>query len=336
MDDDSEYANFMSNSKRMYEDALRSLPNLEPPPEFADCAALTTELVHNTLLEELVFWTVRSILFHFSYNFGSFMYPFLSLCLVQRKRGKIQTVYKNCEVLEKIIYSFFQVKYEFPERLVCLLLKLLPDTHYKEALTRSFVRHYSRVSMMLMKSHNSDKLSNRIVHVSVQLFSNEELALAMTEQMSLLYIMVLSLKNMIKDVLIKCELHDETLNRHKVVDNSKHVLRDHCYWPLVSDLNNVLNHPSIAFKFMADNSLLTMWFDFLKVFQGEFYYSFLGKNPGFSSLKFINFRDESKPVGGRRSCRIRTEHLLCLFYGRIRSRRHSHVGISLPSQRRKN
>ena len=86
--------------------------------------ALTAELRHTTLLEELVFWTV---------------------------------------------------KYEFPERLVCLLLKLLPDTQYKEALTRSFVRHYSRVSMMLMKSHNSDKLSNRIVHVSVQLFSNEEL-----------------------------------------------------------------------------------------------------------------------------------------------------------------
>ena len=87
-------------------------------------SALTAELRHTTLLEELVFWTV---------------------------------------------------KYEFPERLVCLLLKLLPDTQYKEALTRSFVRHYSRVSMMLMKSHNSDKLSNRIVHVSVQLFSNEEL-----------------------------------------------------------------------------------------------------------------------------------------------------------------
>ena len=38
--------------------------------------------------------------------------------------------------------------------------------------------------------------------------------------------------------------------------------------PLVSDLNNVLSHPSIAFKFMEDDSLLTMWFDFLKVFQG--------------------------------------------------------------------
>jgi E3 ubiquitin-protein ligase UBR3 len=214
--DDSEYANFMRHSKDMYEDALRSLPNLEPPAEFQDCPALTADLQHKTFLEELVFWTV---------------------------------------------------KYEFPERLVCLLLKMLPDTMYKDSLTRSFVQHYSRVSMMLMRSY-SDKLSSRIVRVSVQLFSNEELALAMTEQLSLLHIMVSSLKNMIKEVLIPCELHDESLNRHRVVDNAKHVLRDHYYWPLVSDLNNVLSHPSIAFKFMENNSLLTMWFNFLKMFQG--------------------------------------------------------------------
>lgn len=45
---------------------------------------------------------------------------------------------------------------------------------------------------------------------------------------------------------------------------------DHCYWPLVSDLNNVLSHPPIAFRFMSDNTLLTMWFDFLKIFQGSY------------------------------------------------------------------
>jgi hypothetical protein len=39
---------------------------------------------------------------------------------------------------------------------------------------------------MLVRSSNSDKLSNRIVHVSVQLFSNEELAL----QVSILSISV--------------------------------------------------------------------------------------------------------------------------------------------------
>ena len=105
----------------------------------------------------------------------------------------------------------------------------------------------------------------------------------MTEQLSLLYIMVLSLKNMIKEVLIPCELHDEELNQHKVVDNAKHVLKDHCYWPLVSDLNNVLSHPSIAFRFMGDNNLLTMWFDFLKVSNirqlFRFFDSFVLENP---------------------------------------------------------
>ena len=35
---------------------------------------------------------------------------------------------------------------------------------------------------MLVRSSNSDKLSNRIVHVSVQLFSNEELALQVSNQ----------------------------------------------------------------------------------------------------------------------------------------------------------
>ena len=34
VDGDSEYSNFMCRSKESYEDALRSLPNLEPPAEF--------------------------------------------------------------------------------------------------------------------------------------------------------------------------------------------------------------------------------------------------------------------------------------------------------------
>ena len=128
--------------------------------------------------------------------------------------------------------------------------------------------------MMLVKSHNSDKLSNRVVHVSVQLFSNEELAQAMTEHHSLLHIMVSSLKNMMCDVLMD-EGGDENDNEgaagagtHRVVDCSKHVMKDHCYWPLVSDLNNVLSHPPIAYQFMSDDTLLTMWFGFLKMFQG--------------------------------------------------------------------
>ena len=36
----------------------------------------------------------------------------------------------------------------------------------------------------------------------------------------------------------------------------------------MSDLNNVLSHPPIAYRFMQDERLLNMWFDFLSMFQG--------------------------------------------------------------------
>lgn len=47
-------------------------------------------------------------------------------------------------------------------------------------------------------------------------------------------------------------------------------MKEHCYWPLVSDLNNVLSHQPIALKFMTDEHLPEMWFSFILMFQGIF------------------------------------------------------------------
>ena len=47
-------------------------------------------------------------------------------------------------------------------------------------------------------------------------------------------------------------------------------MTEHCYWPLVSDLNNVLSHRPVALKFMSDDHLIKMWFGFLAMFQGRF------------------------------------------------------------------
>lgn len=213
----SEYARYMIESKTIYENALKSLPNPEPMEEYRDCPSLQEHLTHRTFLEELVFWTV---------------------------------------------------KFEFPQKVVCLLLNMLPDPDYKEALTKAFVLHYSRISLMLERSSDPDTLSNRVVHVSVQLFSNESLALRMTEQLNLLHVMVVSLKYMMGKILIQNTLHDPDKNFHYVVDCGRPVMKEHCYWPLVSDLNNVLSHRPVALKFMADDSLLEMWFTFLSMFQG--------------------------------------------------------------------
>ncbi|KAJ8948257.1 hypothetical protein NQ314_008450, partial [Rhamnusium bicolor] len=166
---DTEYAQYQYEFKRIYEEALKSLPNPKPIEDYKECPSLQENLVHKTFLEELVFWTV---------------------------------------------------KFEFPQKV--------------------------RISMMLERSTDPDTLSNRVVHVSVQLFSNESLALRMTEQLNLLHVMVVSLKYMMSKILIKNTLHDQEVNFHYVVDCGKPVMKDHCYWPLVSDLNNVLSHRPVA------------------------------------------------------------------------------------------
>ncbi|XP_075237272.1 ubr3 ubiquitin ligase isoform X2 [Lycorma delicatula] len=215
--DESGFASYVIESQRLYLEAVKSLPNPEPPPEYKDCPALQEHLVHKTFLEELVFWTV---------------------------------------------------KFEFPQKVVCLLLNMLPDPDYKESLTQAFVLHYSRISMMLERSSDPDTLSNRVVHVSVQLFSNEALALRMAEKLNLLHVMVISLKYMMSKILIPNILHCPEMNRHSVVDCGRQVMKEHCYWPLVSDLNNVLSHRPVAVKFMSDSDLLEMWCAFLSMFQG--------------------------------------------------------------------
>ena len=63
------------------------------------------------------------------------------------------------------------------------------------------------MSLRLARSDDSDTLSNRVVHVSVQLFSNEVLALLMTQQMSLLQIMVVCLVAMVSKTLLQSTLH---------------------------------------------------------------------------------------------------------------------------------
>lgn len=61
---------------------------------------------------------------------------------------------------------------------------------------------------------------------------------------------------------------DPSKNFHFVIDCTRQVMKDHCYWPLVSDFNNVLSHESVALVFLRDDNLIDMWFQFLQMLQG--------------------------------------------------------------------
>lgn len=63
-------------------------------------------------------------------------------------------------------------------------------------------------------------------------------------------------------------LSDPSKNFHYVIDCAKRVMKEHCYWPLVSDFNNVLSHESVALVFLRDDNLVDMWFQFLSMLQG--------------------------------------------------------------------
>lgn len=90
--------------------------------------------------------------------------------------------------------------------IVIALRPLLSLLVWQITFTKTFVQHYAFIMKTLMKSHESDTMSNRIVHISVQLFSNEELARHVTEECQLLDIMVTVLLYMMESCLIKSEL----------------------------------------------------------------------------------------------------------------------------------
>ncbi|XP_030642259.1 E3 ubiquitin-protein ligase ubr3 [Chanos chanos] len=193
----------------------------------------------------------------------------------QRKRVKLSSSTKDPSIMDTLKHKcfleellFWTIKYEFPQKMVTFLLNMLPDQDYKITFTKTFVQHYAFIMKTLMKSHESDTMSNRIVHISVQLFSNEELARHMTEECQLLDIMVTVLLYMMESCLIKSELQDEENNRHVVVNCGEALLKNNTYWPLVSDFINILSHQSVAKRFLEDHSLLMLWMSFVSFFQG--------------------------------------------------------------------
>ncbi|RWS24069.1 E3 ubiquitin-protein ligase UBR3-like protein, partial [Leptotrombidium deliense] len=223
-----------------------------------------------------------------NFNPPSSFHNFCSVC--HRDRCVIKAFdkdFNHTTFVEELL--FWTVVYEFPQKLVCFLLNMLPDADYKEAFAEAFVYHYSRISMMLATFRNGDDgithsnkpsahdlLSNCVVHVSVQLFSNENLVAKLCEQQHLLHVIIASLRATIEGteererndgILVKSMMQDSKLNKHKVVKCDHYIMKKHSYWPLVSDLNNILTHLPVANLFMSKCDLIELWLEFIMCFQ---------------------------------------------------------------------
>ena len=63
-------------------------------------------------------------------------------------------------------------------------------------------------------------------------------------------------------------LFSDTISNHAVVNCESRALKNHCYWPIVSDFINVLSHKSIAEMFMQNNDLIRQWMKFIEHLTG--------------------------------------------------------------------
>lgn len=165
---------------------------------------------------------------------------------------------------------FTTVKLCFPEGLDTLLIGLLAVPEFKEKFLDSYVDHYSRMASTLMitarsRSGNSEaslQMNNRIVHVSVQLFSGEKPALRMVKERSVHYIIVQWIRNMFDHCHTRL---DDCGNM--VVNCDGPLMQSNTFWPLTSDLNNLFSHKSITDILVEDKKFLVLWTDILKNMQ---------------------------------------------------------------------
>lgn len=172
-------------------------------------------------------------------------------------------------------FLFWCIKFEFPETLVKYLLSLLPEIRYKQEFIKTFVSQYSYISILLLNS-KSEHLASRVVHISVQLFSNEAIAMKALEENFLLPIVLSTLYNMIvtpynqedeDKLLINCKSEIESQNKHKVIDPDHTIMQENLYWLIISDLVNLLSHKAVAMVFLNDQNLVEIWFELISYFQ---------------------------------------------------------------------
>ncbi|XP_033103209.1 E3 ubiquitin-protein ligase UBR3-like isoform X2 [Anneissia japonica] len=164
---------------------------------------------------------------------------------------------------------FWMVKYEFPQKINTFLLSLLTNARYKELFTDAFVMHYSRICMALARS--PEVIPDRVVHISVQILSNEVLASHVVTDLQFFHVMILSIQEMIRGSLTDSKIKDErgtNINFHQVVSCSNPVIRNHCYWPIISDITNLMSHKSCVEVFFRSPDLIRMWTSLLLTLTG--------------------------------------------------------------------
>ncbi|CAF3003113.1 unnamed protein product [Rotaria sp. Silwood2] len=170
-------------------------------------------------------------------------------------------------LLDEIL--FWLVKYQIPERLLKSLLMLLTDLNFKSLCIRSFLNIYGMIIDRLIHCQNSRERMNssRLVHMSVQLFSNSNITVQAIKEYHLMELILSSLYSIFANIQINCQLQKPKENYHLVIYEMDFSKNMH-YWPIISDFINILSHEYASREFLLEKRFFITWIKIISWFQG--------------------------------------------------------------------
>ncbi|CAH8500075.1 unnamed protein product [Schistosoma turkestanicum] len=220
-------------------------------------------------------------------------------------------------------FIFSTIKLRFPESLVTFLIGLLAVEEFKDEFIQSYLNHYTRIASTVLLSarariapESSLQMNNRIVHISVQLFSGEELALRVIQQKNLHHLLVHCLLNMLTCCCTRLD------DRNNMVLNCDGILiQNNVFWPFVSDLSNLVSHKSIVDILIEDADFLSAWTKLLRYMQFMNCFTMkVGDHIEYETLTFYHAFTMEVEISSAamwnfwRHCRLPSERTRCLLY----------------------
>ena len=129
------------------------------------------------------------------------------------------------------------VTFDYPMQLLMFLLNLLPVQVFKTKLAKAMVTFYPMVAYNLSKTEDDaviQRINERIVHISVQIFCNELVVNDLVAEGNILAVFMACFKTLVGNNSDLTGLNEITLG-HPMIHKMQ-------YWALASDLQNILLH----------------------------------------------------------------------------------------------
>uniref|UniRef100_A0A5K4F7R9 E3 ubiquitin-protein ligase n=1 Tax=Schistosoma mansoni TaxID=6183 RepID=A0A5K4F7R9_SCHMA len=220
-------------------------------------------------------------------------------------------------------FIFSTIKLRFPESLVTFLIGLLAVEEFKEEFIQSYLNHYTRIASTVLLSARarispewSLQMNNRIVHISVQLFSGEELALRVIKQRNLHHLLVHCLLNML--TCCRTRLDDRS---NMVLSCDGILIQNNVFWPFVSDLSNLVSHKSIVDILVEDADFLSAWTKLIRYMQFMNCFTMKeGNHIEYETMTFYHAFTMEVEISSAtmwnfwKHCRLPSERTHCLLY----------------------